>query len=151
MGIVQTVPVEQTCGQCLRVEFDDGLVLVVEAAISPDHTSEVVGQLAALRDSRNVKRRQRHADLVDRFEQLSAYGKLEVPLEMRELEGELWEIKTAEDRVPFRWFDVSPTHKRAVRLTHQFAKATGKTQWGTTPRKHIDRGLWIVKGDKTHA
>lgn len=151
MGIVKTVLTELTCN-CSRVQYADGVLLLVEAAISPKHTSEIVQQLDALRSSSNTKKKQRYYDLADRFEQLAAYGKLEQPLEMRPLEGELWEIKTSEDRVPFYRVDPSMTNQNrmAVRLTHQFAKATGKTPWGTTPAKHINRGRWIIEGDKAH-
>ena len=98
MGIVETVPVGLTCS-CTRVVYAEGAVLTVEAAISPNHTSEIVEQLRSLRQSSNAKKRSRYYDLEERFEQLASYGKLEQPVEMRVLVGELWEIKTSEELV----------------------------------------------------
>lgn len=143
-----TVPGENGCSECLREIFADGMDLVVEAARDSEGNSRVVGQLHELRDSGNSKKRTRFYDLEERFEQLAAYGRLEAPREMNQLDGPLWEVKTANDRVPFYFRSVMAAHRRAARLTHHFPKATGRTAEGRTPRKHIDRGNWIMKGDQ---
>jgi len=138
------------CTECPRVTFASGAVLSVESTIDPNGMSQVIDQLEALRKSSNRRKRERHSDLKFRFEQLAAYGELEVPREMRKLGPELLEIKTADDRVPFYFLVASNRHVRAARLTHQFEKSTGRTAAGKTPRKHLNLANWIMKGDRDH-
>lgn len=150
MGIVQTVLSEENCSQCGRVAFAQAVCLVVEGAIDVNGHSPVVSELLALRDSKNKRKRARYYDLQERFDQLAAYGTLEEPLQMNVLRENLWEVKTSTDRVPFYWMEANAIHQRAVRLTHHFEKATGRTAQGAIPRGQIDRGVWVMKGDKAH-
>lgn len=150
MGIVQTVPSSQKCQECGREVFAQAVILIVEGARDPSGHSEIVDQLTALRDSKNRKNRERFYDLEERFEQLAAYGKLEEPRQMRQLRGNLWEIKTGRDRVPFYFKMASASHQQAARLTHLFEKATGKTADGKTPRQHLDHGEWVMNGDRNN-
>jgi len=150
-GIVMTVQSQSgiTCA-CGRYMYKNGTALIVEAAKDPNGASVIIAQLEALRTSKNRKKRQRYEDLNERFRILAAYGELEIPGEMRPIRDELWEIKTASDRVPFYRGPASKTHKQFARLAFWFEKAKGKTQQGKMPQKLINKGLWIVKADAAH-
>lgn len=146
-----TVPMgtEIRCDTCARLVYKNGVALVVEAGIDPTGNSPIIAQLESMRHSSRAKIRDRYADILVRFAELANYGSLDIPGEMRPLVGELWEIKTSEDRVLF--YDRKPSaHKRAIRVLHQFMKSSGKTSQGKTPRNVLDRGTWIMKGDMRH-
>ena len=149
--IVMTVPipVDVSCSHCGRHLYKSGITLVVEAAVDPDGASVIVQQLRQLSQSPRRAVQQRWEDLNERFVQLAIYGELEIPREMRNIEDELWEIKTSEDRVLF-YERVASGHPRSVRLAYLFGKTKGKTPQGKMPAKHIRKGLWIVRGDAAH-
>lgn len=136
-----------TCDECGRRAFKTGMAATIEAAVSPTGVSEIVDQLEAMLTSRNKHLQERYDDIMERFSIFSAYGRLEVPGEMRELAGELWEFKTGEDRVPF--YRRSPSgHRLAARVMFVFAKAKGKTSDGKAPRWVFTKGAWYMKGDE---
>lgn len=144
-----TVPlgVEIACESCGRISYKRGVQAHVEAAVNPEGIAEVVSQLAAYRHSPKEALRRRYFDLEERFTQMALYGKVEVPSEMRALDGELWELKTSEDRVPF-YRSRGGGHPLAIRLLFLFAKATGKTSDGKTPPRYTRHGNWVMKGDE---
>lgn len=123
------------------------MVATVEAAINPEGKSEIVDGLQEMSDSRDKRRRERYQDIMERFSLFATYGGLEIPDEMRELRGPLWEFKTSEDRVPFYRRSVNG-HRLAARVMFVFAKSGGKTAQGKTPRWVFDRGDWYMKGDQ---
>lgn len=87
-------------------------------------------------------------DLVILMEEWAQYGELQVPLQQRQLRGDLWEIKTSELRFPY--YELADAeHGRIVRLTHGFEKDFGRTVDAKCPRKHIDMGLWMIEEDRT--
>lgn len=148
MSIVLTGRDDRVCVECGRHLYKRGVVLSVEAAIDPNGDSPVVAPLESLRNSRKKVHNQRYYDLMERFAQLSAYGKLEVPRQMNQIGRDgLWEVKTSEDRVPFYFAEAKITHHRAARLTHFFEKRLGKTAQGQIPRAQQDKAEWIAKGD----
>jgi hypothetical protein len=123
------------------------VTLVVEAAVSPERTSEIIEQLREMNASGKRRLRERHQDILERFAQFAAYGQLEIPGEMRQLREDLWEIKTSEDRVPF-YRRAPDGHRLAARVMFVFAKAKGKTAENKAPRWVFDRGEWYMKGDQ---
>lgn len=150
VGIVQTVPTQKSCGGCGRFLYADDLCLSVETAIDKTKSSPAHDDLSSMRSSSKSAIRDRYYDLEDRFEQYSAYGKLEVPREMREIPQGLWEIKTAQDRVPFYAVKATGDHRRSIRLLSVFQKKKGKTAEGKIPRNQVDRAVWVREGDKKH-
>ena len=149
MSIVATVPAEEACPTCGRLVFADGLVLSVEGAWNPQHICEAQVGLLLLRNSRNKKQRARYFDLIERFEQLAAYGELDEPLQMNYLRDDLWEIKTPHDRIPFFFVAATAEHVRSARLAQVFEKKTGRTAEGAMPRNQFDRAFWILRGDRS--
>ena len=140
----------EKCGDCGRVALARGTSLRVEGAWNNERHAPVLSQLEELRLSRRRGDATRYEDLMDSFERLAIYGVLEPTIQWRQLEGELWEIKTAEDRVPAYVRPADRTHVKAVRLSHLFQKKFGKTAEGRTPRKHITKGLWMMGKDREH-
>lgn len=136
------------CSECGRKKFEHGRSLAVEAAWSDVKAAPAAEQYERMRTSRNKRERERWADLQSRFEYLSIYGELEPVREWRFLQGDLWEIKTANDRAPAYETKATNRHVRTVRVTHIFAKKTGKTADGKTPRKHLNFGEWMIRMDK---
>jgi hypothetical protein len=136
-----------TCETCGRRVFKTGVVATIEAAVNPDRKSEIVDELAEMNSSPDKRLRERYQDIMERFSLFSAYGQLEIPDEMRELRGALWEFKTSEDRVPFYRRSVNG-HRLAARVMFVFAKSGGKTAQGKAPRWVFDRGEWYMKGDQ---
>lgn len=115
--------------------------------MSPARTSQAADELEKMRTSSSKRMRERHEDIMVRFRQYAAWGQLDVPDQLRQLRGELMEIKTAEDRVPFYKRSVDG-HRLAARVMFVFEKAKGKTREGKTPRWVFDRGEWYMKGDR---
>jgi len=105
---------------------------------------------AYLRDLEGSPRHiDRYADLLYRFETFALTGELDVPRELRHLVGEIWEIKTSRDRVPFyKVKHAGQSDGLVARLTHGFEKRKGRTVDGKIPRKHLDKAAWIAREDQ---
>jgi hypothetical protein len=136
------------CATCNHPQHSKGVCFAIEAAKNPEGVFEADLYLQDLHLAKiRSQKRRRLADLLIRFEQLASNGSLDIPLELRQLRGAIWEIKTAQDRLPFFYSDHDGASRGAVRLTHGFMKDKGKTAQGKTPRKQIDHAEWIyVKG-----
>ncbi|MGW4412628.1 hypothetical protein ACWEJ6_52170 [Nonomuraea sp. NPDC004702] len=121
--------------------------MTVEAART--HTGEEPAEqfLAGLVGARSKKKRRYAADAALLFEEWAKLGRLEIPMQQRHLEGDLWEVKTYALRFPYYEFrDVE--HGQTARLTHGFEKDIGKTVEGKIPRKHLNKGLWMIEEDR---
>jgi hypothetical protein len=118
--------------------------MTIEAARTRDGDEPAESFIAKLFKSRRKIREV--ADLVALFEEWARLGRLDIPMQQRELDGDLWEVKTAAVRLPY--YEFTDMHGRTARLTHGFEKDTGRTAEGRTPRKHIVRGLWIMREDR---
>ncbi|MFC5182473.1 hypothetical protein [Actinomadura harenae] len=103
--------------------------------------------LLGLATARSKRKRRQAFDVAILLEELGATGVLENPLQHRQLEGELWELKTTELRLPYYEL-MDAEHGRIARITHVFEKAKGKTAEGKIPRAHIRRGLAIIEEDR---
>lgn len=150
-SIVMTVPAlnRSTCSVCGRPVFADGVASVVEGGLDDARNCPVHEQLERMRTSSKRSMRDRYSDLAVRFRDFADFGALEIPGEMRQLKGELWEIKTSEDRILF--YEVKPAgHKRAIRILDCFEKKFNKTPQGKAPRKIFDRGDWMIRRDKSY-
>ena len=137
------------CAECGRWMFADGGALVIELAITRDLPGQAWSYLAALQASNRRADQQRFEDIAERFEHYSIYGELEPKVQLRHLEGDIWEIKTAEDRILFFHTDANG-HKRAARVTNCCEKSKSKTQQGKLPVKHIRLAGAIQKVDRSH-
>jgi hypothetical protein len=124
--------------------------MAVEAAIDASGGSPVIDELGALRGATNRNKRARYQDLLERLEQYANYGDLDIPTELRQIQGDIWEIKTAEDRILFYRTEASNHHRSTVRLLYAFAKSKGKTVEGKIPPAYIRRAEWVMKGDRAH-
>lgn len=116
---------------------------MIEAARTADGTSPAFDFLAGL--GRRPKEIPRLAAVVMRFEELSRTGTLPIPRELNELRDGIWEIKAETVRLPY--FRITgPCAMEVIRVTHGFTKNTQRT-----PRKEIDKALWVRREDGNHA
>lgn len=135
------------CSDCGRSCYENGPELAIEAARTQTGEEPAEEYLAGLITARSKRKRRYAADAALLFEEWARLGRLEIPMQQRHLEGDLWEVKTYALRFPYyELFDAS--HGRLARLTHGFEKDTGKTAEGRTPRKHITKGLWMIEEDR---
>ncbi|GAA1962638.1 hypothetical protein GCM10009816_25750 [Microbacterium aquimaris] len=139
---------DRPCEQCGRWLLADGQALSVELCNSQLAVDHALGYLESLSESTSKADMQRFEDLVDRLERLSIYGDLEPKRELRHLEGDTWEIKTAADRVLFYFVQADGRHKKAVRVTNCAEKTKAKTAQGRLPAKHKNRAARIQKEDR---
>lgn len=121
--------------------------MVIESARNTDGEQPAHEFLLKLINSRRLRRRRLATDAMALFEEWAQVGRLEIPLQQRQLRDELWEVKTSALRFPY-YEDRDSTHGRYARLTHGFEKDIGKTREGKTPRHHIDLGLWMIREDR---
>lgn len=133
---------------CGRFEEAQGPARHIEDAINGHGHQEAYAFLRRLEGSRKRGDRDRYADILVRFEQYAEFGELDVPRELNHLVGDLWEIKTASDRLPFFSHSHAGKHEQTVRLTHGFEKSKGRTAQGRIPRKHLDRAAWVMRSDR---
>jgi hypothetical protein len=138
------------CGSCGRWLYADGAALCIEQAVSGDEIPQAMRFLEDLYSSTDQGKRARFDDIWVRFEYYSIYGSLEPPRQLRHLEREIWEIKTAEDRVLFYELSECADHKRVVRVTNCAEKSVSKTREGKLPPKHIRRAEAIERIDRNH-
>ncbi|MFF0445052.1 type II toxin-antitoxin system RelE/ParE family toxin [Streptomyces sp. NPDC004609] len=130
-----------TCTDCSRISYERGTALMIEAARTTEERFEADEFIAEL--ERNHKRRgnlQRLADIAIRLEEFAERGTLRVPLQLNRLRDDLYEVKAGDVRLPF--FYCTHFTGKTVRLTHGFLKKSQKT-----PRKHIDKALWVMRED----
>lgn len=131
----------QLCADCSRVSYERGPYYVIEAALDRNLTFQADEYLMELRGSKSKTKRRRIADLAVVFEEYAFEGELEVPLQLNQLRGEIWEFKTAADRLPF--YECNDGSAKAIRMTHGFMKKTQKT-----PRREIDKAEAIAAIDR---
>lgn len=148
MSEPQSVP-RCRCGRHVEAS---GVVQSVEDAIAPDKQERAYQFLRSLQSDHGSsrareRRQQRYADLIDRLDVFSSTGKLQPKRQLRHILGEIWEIKTAEDRLLFYNSDHTCRSSRIVRLTNGFAKAFGKTAEGKIPQRHIRAAEWVRDHD----
>lgn len=138
------------CPECGRWVYAVGGALGIEEAVSRDGNSQVGEYLADLQNSGDRAKQQRFEDIAERFEYYSIYGKLEPKRQLRHLQGEIWEIKTAEDRILFFEMVATNRHARVARLTNCCEKSKSKTAAGKLPVKHIRKAVAIREIDTGH-
>lgn len=140
---------DQPCASCQRWLYADGLSLVIEQATGDDE-GQALAYLSDLYHAKSKAKRLRFEDVVARFEVYSIYGDLEPKRELRHLEGNVWEIKTPQDRVLF--FEIGPTdvHRRAARVTNCCEKRVSVTAEGRLPAHHIRKAQAIERKDQHH-
>jgi hypothetical protein len=129
--------------------YADGGSLTIEQAWSNDEPAQAMEYLERLQGGTRTER-MRFSDVLARFEQYSIYGQLEPRRQLRFLAGDIYEIKTAEDRILFYEIPASTGHKRAVRVTNACEKGKSKTAEGKLPRKHLERAFGIERLDRSH-
>ncbi|MFJ9674862.1 type II toxin-antitoxin system RelE/ParE family toxin [Streptomyces sp. NPDC101221] len=130
-----------TCTDCSRISYEQGTALMIEAARTTEGRFEADEFIADL--EKNYKRRgnlQRLADIAIRLEEFAERGTLRVPLQLNHLRNDIYEVKAGDVRLPF--FYCTHFTGKTVRLTHGFLKKSQKT-----PRKHIDKALWVMRED----
>jgi len=120
-----------------------GPARIVEAARTLEGVEPVEQYLAKLESSRRDASLARLADVALTLEEYSRLGTLRIPLQLNRLRGRLWEIKVGSARFPFYDLGDSRHMSKVVRLTHGFTK-----RQMATPRKEIDRGLWVISQDE---
>lgn len=121
--------------------------MTIEAARTQAGEEPVEEFLANLYQSRSKRKRRYASDIAILFEEWARLGRLEIPMQQRQLQGDLWEVKTSAVRLPYYEF-LDAGHGPTARLTHGFEKDTGKTAEGKTPRRHITKGLWMIEEDR---
>jgi hypothetical protein len=116
---------------------------IIEAARTRDGEEPVEEFMERLEDSKKRSEIERFADVAIVFEEYGSRGSLRIPRELNQLKDELWEIKAGDVRFPF--YQVTDGDHPAIvaRLTGAFIKGTRRT-----PRREIDRALWVMKEDK---
>lgn len=142
-------PLPDDCCGCGRYEEASGPALRVEDAIDGKGEAQAYRYLRTLEAARKPRILERYAALIYRLETYADTGALDIPRELRKLTDEVWEIKTAEDRLPF----YATSHDGAkegtiARLTHGFEKRFGKTAEGRITGKQLNLAKWIVREDK---
>ncbi|MEV5573882.1 hypothetical protein AB0L06_27905 [Spirillospora sp. NPDC052269] len=120
---------------------------MIEAARDRECVERAAEYLFGLAAARSKRRRRQAFDVAVLLEEFGANGELENPFQHRRLDGELWEFKTKDLRLPYYEL-LDAEHGRIARVTHVFEKAKGKTAEGKTPRAHIRRGLAILEEDR---
>lgn len=135
------------CPRCGRSCYQNGLAMTIEAARTTMGDEPIEEFLTGLITSRSKRKRRYAADVALLFEEWAQLGRLEIPMQQRRLQGDLWEVKTPAVRMPYYEFP-DAEHGQIARLTHGFEKDTGKTAEGKTPRKHINKGLWMIQEDR---
>lgn len=121
--------------------------MAIEAARDREGDQPAVSFLLGFADSKSKKKRRIAADVEALFEDWSTGVVLEPKTRQRHLEGDLWEVKTPDVRLPY-YEVVDPDHGRLARLTHGFLKDFGRTIDGKCPPKQIRKGLYMMKEDK---
>lgn len=131
------------CGQCGRTVYECGHARIIEAARTLAGEEPAEKFLHQLELSRRKDGIQRLADIAVVFEEYGQSGSLKIPRELNRLRDGLWEMKVGDLRFPF-YEHKDAAHSAAVaRLTGGFTKGTWRT-----PRKEIDRALWVMKEDR---
>lgn len=93
--------------------------------------SPVVEYLKKLHDSKNERDRKQAEKINDYIQVLKVEGKAAGLPYVRHIDGELWELRPARDRILFfSWIE------NQIVLLHQFRKKTQKT-----PKREIDKAL----------
>lgn len=91
----------------------------------------VVEYLKNLRESKNERDKKQAEKINDYIQTLKLLGKSAGLPYVRHIDGELWELRPARDRILFfSWID------NQIVLLHQFTKKTQKT-----PRSEIDKAM----------
>lgn len=135
---------KQTCVHCGRTVYECGHARIIEAARTSSGEEPAEEFLQRLERSRRGKNTSRLADIALVFESYGRTGTLEIPRELNDLRrGGLWEIKAADSRFPFYVFTDGDHSATVARLTSGFLKGTRPT-----PRKEIDKALWVMGEDR---
>jgi hypothetical protein len=131
------------CSACGRKIYAQGSARIVEAAQTLNGDEPAEDYLAKLETSRRPAALRRLADIAIVLNEYAREGQLRIPLELNQLQDDLWEIKVGDTRLPFYEFQDSVHGSMVTRLTHGFKKG----QW-PTPKGEIRRGMWIVGQDR---
>jgi hypothetical protein len=130
------------CTACGRKIYAQGSARVIEAARTLEGEEPAEEYLAKLEKSRRPAALRRLADVAIVLNEYAREGRLRIPLEMNHLQGDLWEIKVGDTRLPFYELNDALHDTIATRLTHGFKKG----QW-PTPKGEIRKGRWIIGQD----
>jgi len=127
------------CTNCGRTVYARGAARIVEAARTLDGEELVAEYLAKVSLARE-------ADIAMVLDEYARLGVLRVPQQLNQLRGRLMEFKVGDSRLPFYETRDAGHALMVARITHGFTKRSQRT-----PRRQIDRGIWVISQDEQPA